>query len=147
VVSPSQAAWVARVLGIVTGDAAAPLPKLDYLGLWRDAKEEVDAGLNRLASELRATADEDLVRIADYGLFGLTNGQGVGLVKALMQLRQVAPDRRPAAVKAARDAAAAYRQAVLGHPLAALVDENPFGIPVGLRSRLVAALDTIADAA
>jgi hypothetical protein len=145
--TPIQAAWVARVLGISAGEATAPPPTLDYLGLWRDAKDEVDAGLNRLAAELRATKDEDLVRIADYGLFGMANGRGVGLMKALMQLRQAAPDRRPAAVKAARDAAAAYRKAVLDHPLAALVDENSFGIPVGLRSRLVAALDTIANAA
>jgi hypothetical protein len=142
-----QDGWVVRVLGVAAGKAERPPSDLDYLGLWRDAKEDVDTGLNRLAGRLRATADEDLIRIADFGLFGMTNGQGVGLMKTLMQLRQAPPDRRPAVVKAAREAATAYRQAVLGHPLATLVDENPFGVEVGLRSRLVAALDTIADAA
>ncbi|MCO6415437.1 hypothetical protein JYK14_04495 [Siccirubricoccus sp. KC 17139] len=127
--------------GTPAGDPA------ELLALWRDAKEEVDAGLNRLAGELRATGDENLVRIADFALYGMTNGEGMGLMKALMQLRAAPPDHQGTAARAVRDAALAYCKAVLGHPLARLVDENPFGIPVGIESRLVAALDRIAEAA
>jgi hypothetical protein len=51
-------------------------------------------------------------------------------------------------MKAARDAATAYKTAVLAEgAMVDLVDKNPFNVTVGIRSKLVAALDTIANAA
>ncbi len=92
-----QADWVRRVLGIQTGPegaADAGRQAADLLAAFQDAKDDVDAGLTRLQGALRATEDEDLVRIADLGLFGMTNGAGVGLVKALFDLRDAAPGGR-----------------------------------------------------
>ena len=131
--------------------AAAPAasndPPPDLLALFRDAKEDVDQGFNKLQAAMRGTEDEDMIRIAELGMYGMTDGAGVGLMKALMELRGASPDRRAALGKAARDAAVAYKAAVLGHVLVDLVDANPFGITVGLQTRLVSALDTIAATA
>jgi hypothetical protein len=44
-----------------------------------------------------------------------------------------------------RTAVDGYRR-VLAHPFAALVDDNPLHIPIGLRTTLGAALDQIAGA-
>lgn len=161
-----QGAWVYRVLGVWTavGDApqgaephtapatpgsTAPAPEghlapAELLALFRDAKEEVDTGLNELQKKMRETENEDMIRVADYGMYGMTSGEGVGLMKALFDLRAAAPDRRDAMAKAARDAAAAYKAAVFKHKLVDLVDRNPFGVKVGIKVRLGAALDTIA---
>jgi hypothetical protein len=132
-----------------SGPAATPkaTPATDFLAVFRDAKDEVDAGLDKLAHALRQTGDVDMIRIADFGLNGLTDGQGVGLMKALFDLRAASPDRREAFAKAARDAAAAYKAAVFADKVVDLVDANPFGIEVGIRSKLGPALDTIAKAA
>lgn len=152
-VSETQNAWLSRVLGITPPGMPAPateeagMPAAELITLFRDAKEDVDAGLGKLQAELRATEDEDLVRIADLGMFGMTNGEGVGLMKALMELRGAAPEKQEPLRKAARAAAAAYKTAVFSHPLADLVDENPFGVSVGIKARLGPALDTIARAA
>jgi hypothetical protein len=122
----------------------------DLLATFRDAKDEVDAGLNKLQEALRETEDPDMLRIAELGLYGLTGERGltVGLTRALLDLRSAAPDARAAKMKAARDAATAYKTAVLAEgAMVDLVDKNPFNVTVGIRSKLVAALDTIANAA
>lgn len=157
--SEDQAAWVLRVLGFAlpsvgTNPAAPPTSRSgdrmsanELLVMFRDAKGEVDAGLNKLQGELRDTGDEDLVRIADFGTFGMTNGQGVGLLKALFDLRGATPASQEALSKAARNAATAYKAAVFSHAMVDLVDANPFGVDVGIKARLGPTLDTIARAA
>ena len=143
--SEVQDAWVARVLGVVMGSQATPAgADEDYLALFRDAKDAVDVGLSKLADSMRETEDEDFIRIADRGLYGLTNGEGVGLMKALFEVQRAPADQRGNAISKMRGTAAAYKKAVFDHPLSALVDENPFGVEVGLRSKLGAALDKLA---
>ncbi len=122
-------------------------PSADLLALFRDAREEVDAGLNKLQEAMRGTQDADMIRIADLGMYGMTDGEGVGLLKALMDLRGAAPEQRAASSRAARAAAAAYKAAVFKHVLVDLVDANPFGIAVGIKAKLGPALDTIAATA
>lgn len=151
--------WVTRVLGFSITDqtasaqagrrASAPgrMPARELLALFRDAKDEVDEALNKLADAMRATGDVDFVRIADYGMYGMTNGQGVGLMKALLELQSATPDTQESLSKAARDAASRYKAVVFSHKLADLVDANPFSVPVGLKAKLGPALDTIASAA
>lgn len=82
-----QTAWIARVLGVsVTLPSQPPVPAGELLAQFRDAKDAVDAGISKLQAALRDTGDEDLVQVADYGLYGMTSGQGVTLMKALMEL-------------------------------------------------------------
>jgi hypothetical protein len=129
-----------------TGQPGTHRPAEDLLTLFRDAKETVDTGLSQLQTAMRDTGNEDLVRIADIGMYGMTNGEGVGLMKALMELRGAPPGRRDGQAKAARDAAAAYKQAVFSHKLVDLVDDNPWGVQVGIKATLGPALDAIAAA-
>ena len=133
-----------------SGGAQTPdsthVPPEELLALFRDAKETVDEGLNRLRAAMVDTGDEDLERIAEIGMFGMTNGEGVGLMKALLELRGARPEQREAATKAARDSAVAYKQAVFRHKLVDLVDDNPWGIAVGIKATLGPALDRIASA-
>lgn len=131
------------------GASTAPRPAATedpaaLMTLWQNAKDAVDTGLNKLSAALRSEGDPDLDRIAELGLFGMTNGTGVGLNKALLEYRGAPPEKRPSAGKALRDAALAYKNAVFAHPLADMVDDNPWGVEVALRAKLGAALDTIA---
>jgi len=154
-----QAAWVQRVLGVWTASdvpgqqdgppdaAAVQMEPAELLALFRNSKDEVDEGLSELQAEMRKTADVDMIRVADYGMFGMTDGEGVGLMKALFELRAATPDKQPAALAAAGKAASAYKKKVFEHTLIDLVDRNPFGVEVGIRAKLGAALDTIANAA
>lgn len=125
----------------------AHTPAAELLARFVSAKEEVDSGLTRLQAALRDTGDEDLIRIADLGMYGMTNGGGVGLMKALLDLRGATPDRQEALSKAAREAALAYKAAVFKHVLVDLVDDNPWGVDVGIKAKLGPALDAIAQAA
>jgi len=124
-----------------------PVPNGDeLLALFRDAKEEVDAGISKLQEALRATEDVDFIRIAEYGIYGMTNGEGVGLMKALIDFRKASAEQQGPLLQAVRSAAVAYKAAVFKHPLADLVDENPFGVSVGMKALLGPALDRIAAA-
>lgn len=147
-----HAAWIHRVLGVSLGPDAPVRPAIraqpaELLALFRDSKDEVDVGLSKLQAEMRKTDDVDMLRLADFGMYGMTDGQGVGLMKALFDLRGAAPDKQAAALDAARKAAVAYKAKIFEHRLIDLVDRNPFGIDVGIKAKLGAALDTIANAA
>jgi len=146
--SQEQTAWIARVLGVsLRPPSTARMPAGELLAQFRDAKEAVDSGITKLQAALRDTGDEDLVRVAEYGLYGMTGGQGVALMKALMELRTAPQDKQDAMAKAARQAATAYKAAVVEHALADLIDDNPFGVDVGIQARLGPVLDTIIRAA
>ena len=145
---PQETEWVTRVLGIKlrpVGLRPVPGPAINTRVVWRNAKDTVDAGLGKLADALREYDDPDLERIADQGLFGLGRGENVALMKAMIEYDAAGTERRAAAAKQLRTAVDGYRR-VLTHPFAALVDDNPLHIPIGLRTTLGAALDQIAGA-
>jgi hypothetical protein len=144
-VSVEQAGWVARVLGVrppSKAGSAAPRDTVNRRALWRDAKEQVDAGLERLASELRCYDDPDLERIADYGLFGLGKGENVALNKALIEYDAASPERRSAASGQLRSAIAGYRTMIQSNPMVGLIDRNPV-VPMSMGATLRGALDQI----
>ena len=113
------------------------------LALWQDAKDEVDAGINQLVAALRAEKDPDLDQIADRGLIGVTGGNTVKLMAAFLELRGATAETRPKAAGVLRKAAESYRSTVFAHPLIDLIDNNPWGVQVGMKSRLEPVLDTI----
>lgn len=131
----SQADWIARVLGVQVG--SHDKPRTSLLAIWRDAKEQVDSGIGALQDRMRKHPLPALGRIADRGLNGITDTRSVGMIAALMEA-----DASPAASGRARKAVAAFRTFV-DSDTAAAIDENPFGVEVGLRRTLGAALDTI----
>ncbi len=146
--SPERNAWVLRVLGVDVTSVSGPrvVDAGALLAEFLDAKEEVDAGLNRLAIALRATDDPDNQRISEFGLFGIGSGAAVRLLAALTDARSAAPEAQTNLIAVARKAAADYRAAVLSDGSTALIDANPYGVAVGLRTTLVQALAAIEHA-
>lgn len=125
--------WIIQALGF----HVPPPPGIaDLLPIWRNAKDEVDAGIERLRRALRDTEDEDLAVIADLGLGGLSGGESVALMVAL---REGARDKL-------RDASVAFRKFLTKDEAVELIDENPFGVIVDARAKLGRALNQI-DAA
>ena len=135
----AKRAWVERVLGVqmdAPGDQTGPL-----LPLWLDAKDEVDGRLGQLQGALRGIGHPDLDRIAEFGLNGVTGRSSVGLMVALREADAPGADRR------ARDklasAIASYRSFLTENEAVQLIDDNPFGVDVGVQATLGAALTTI----
>ncbi len=141
--SSDRNAWATRVLGVAfAGSSSVSHEKIDRRAIWRDAKESVDDGLNRLASELRSYEDPDLERIADFGLFGIGVGENVALNKALIEYETAAPDRQSAAGAKLRIAVGKYRTLLQAEPMVRLIDRNP-AVPMSLAATLGGALDQI----
>ena len=123
------------------GGAKAPAAKIDVRAIWRDAKDAVDDGLNRLAAELRTYEDPDLERIADFGLFGLGTGENVALNKALIEFS----GGRPGAGEKLRAAVGNYRTMLGKEPMVALIDSNP-AVPMSMAATIGGALTQIEQA-
>lgn len=145
----AQAEWVQRVLGIdmSAGGAvgatkmAGGRPKL--MPIWIDAKEAVDEGIGKLQTALRSTGDGDLEQIAEFGLFGATEGENVAMMKALREADGGAEN----GLRLVRDAVADYRDFLAGAPIVDLIEKNPFGVTVPMRRTLGAALKELDDLA
>ena len=136
--------WLQRVLGMQFTDVGSrtapprgPAPiGAKLLPIWNEAKEAVDAGIGKLQDVLRATGDEDLEQIAEFGLFGASKGQTVRLVAALHE----ADSGNPAARGKVIDAVQSYRDFLDGAPIVDLIENNPFGVTVPMRATLGGAL-------
>lgn len=126
--------------------AIADLPAVkadEFLATWRTAKDQVDDRLQKLSAELRQYKDEDLNRIAEFGLFGITDRETVGLTASLFEYHGAAPAKRADLAAKLRGAIKAYRTAVDANAMVALVDEAPFKTKVALRATLFGALARI----
>jgi len=137
--------WVLRVLGLGVrrGASASSASVADVQRIWNAAKETVDAKLNELAKELRSFRDPQLDRIAERGLFGVTQGgETVSMVKAVQIYSQVGPQQRERATTALRMAIAKYRSG-LSHPKVKMVDNNPLNVDVALAATMEGALQEI----
>lgn len=118
-------------------------PRADALAIWRDAKEACDKGISQLQSALRGYPDEDLARIADMGLHGVTDGAQVGLMAALFDFQNAAGEARAKAAQVLAQRVAACRDVIANDPVIALCEDNPFNIAVEIRGPLGAALDKL----
>lgn len=135
-----KAAWVQRVLGLtVDAPAQATLAGIpSFVAIWREAKEQVDGGIGTLQDRMRKHPLAALGRIADAGLNGITDKVSVGMMAAMMEA-----DRSGAKAAASAMKAVTGLRAFLATDAAAAIDENPFGIAVGLRSTFKNALEMI----
>jgi hypothetical protein len=137
--------WMRRVLGVdpsgPTVEAVAPI------AIWIAAKDEIDHRLSALARTLRQFGDERCNRVAEFGLYAVTeDGETVGLTRALLDFDRGAPERRTAAAEALRSAVDRYRSSLAANPIAQLLDDNPFGVEIGLIGTLDGALRQISAA-
>jgi hypothetical protein len=141
--NPEQDGWVQRVLGVEPSRGAGSGQTPALMMEWQGAKESVDQRIEALARELREFNDPDLERIADLGLFGITNKETVGLNVALMEFdRAPAQAKGPAAGKL-RASIKAYRKALDANRMVELLDTAPFSTRVALRATMYSALDRI----
>lgn len=113
---------------------------------WPEALDEVNAQISKLQRALQATQAPLGLAMADQGMNALTGRLKVGLQVALMELDQAPPDRCEAAARKVRTAAAAMQQFLDTDPVLPLLENNPFGVMLTLRSRLGTALSTIQQA-
>lgn len=110
---------------------------------WPDALEDVNAQLSRLGKALRATGEPLGQQIADQGLSALTGRLRVGLQAALVDLESARPHQRAAAAGRARAAAQSMQRFLDTDPVLPLLESNPFGVMLTVRSRLTVALRAI----
>jgi hypothetical protein len=139
-----EAAWAA------SGEEE-PLPEVqdvlgDGLDVWRTAQERVGAQIAALQQSLRKTGDPELVRIAEYGLHGVTGGLQVRLQAALIDYDRSPPAARAQAAGKVRGLIGEYEQWLGGDPVVQLCDKNPFGVKVKIQATLGAALTQIKKA-
>jgi hypothetical protein len=113
--------------------------KSDPARIWVNAKEAMDARLNRLASALRAYDIPAFRDVADKGLFGVTKSANVALTVALIEYRKSSVS---GAAKV-RTAAQSYRDMLKTSPQIGLIDNNPFGVETDIASMVNQALDEI----
>lgn len=118
----------------------------DVLEIWRDAKESVDEGITKLQSALRENDHPALSRIADLGLNGVTEGNQTALAKALFEFKAASGAQKAKSARALEAQVAVYAKFLASDPVLDLVENNPFGVSLPLRSTLGTALRQIAQA-
>ena len=132
--------WVKRALGIaLPASTAAVVARGKLLPIWMEAKEEIDASIDKLQDAMLETGDDDLRDIAEFGLYGATDGETVRLVVALRE----ADSGKADALSKVRDAVSDYRDFLDGAPIVDLIESNPFKVAVPLRKTLGAALSEL----
>jgi hypothetical protein len=115
-----------------TGEPGNPLE------IWREVKERVDMQISSLQAALRGFNDPDLERIAEYGMYGLTDGLQVKLQTAIFDLSIATQPAARDKIKAkAVQIVSAYEKMIAGSEIVTLCDENPFDIAVNIRQTLM----------
>lgn len=139
VASPAQQKWVERVLGVKVAQADVS-SSMRLTSIWTDAKETVDASLAGLCEAVRGFDHPLAVMLADRGLAGFTGKLATPLMAALME-----HDARPTPAQAdmARKRAQAMKDFLTADRTIALIEQNPFGLPVAIRGPFLAALSQI----
>src|SRR5262249_20678054 len=132
----AQAAKVLDELEPLVANKLAATAPSTLLPKWMEAREAAGRQLVALQGILRRSGDPDLLRIAEFGLNGVTKKLQVGLQAALMEFDQLPPGGREKAAASARAQIAAYRKFLQGDRIVALLDENPFGVALSLRATL-----------
>jgi hypothetical protein len=136
-----QKAWVTRVLGFQGTPEATTGPDLPKaLAGWQAALERLDHQIAALQSVLRDAPDDDLQRIAEFGLNAMTMNHKVRLQAALID-GGAAPDQRIA--KLALTATDAFAAHLRDDPRIAACDSNPFGVAMSIQATLLPALGTL----
>ena len=144
--SPVQTQFLKDFLGYdpaAPGAEGAPARDAPLLPIWQDARDAVGDQINSLEGLLRTSGLPLFEGIADKGLNGVTSGQLTAMQVALIELDKASGSARAAALKKTGKAVAEMRGFLTGNDVLPLLDENPMGVPVNIRSTLAGALDRI----
>jgi hypothetical protein len=131
--------WILAVLDVDVTAIAAAAASGKLTPIWTGAKERVDQGFDALQKALRAANDPDLLQLAEYGLNSITDRQSVKLMAALMEADSGGDTRKLVA------AINSFRDFLDGSAIVDLLEDNPLGVKVSLRTQLGPALDIIAS--
>jgi hypothetical protein len=137
---------ISQLRALITGTSHDDTPNEGprhepLLPVWTSAKDTADAQIEALRKAFLDQGRTGLRMAAEYGLSGLTDTAGVGLMVAL---RNFDASNGSAGVKSkVTDAVAAYRGFLSGNRLLELLEKNPLGVAVTTRATLGRALDTI----
>lgn len=138
----AQRAWIKRVLGVepnLPGGDATDLS--GALAAWRDALAKVDGQISELQKVLRASPDDELHEIAEFGLNAMTGNHKIKLQAALME---AATGSGKAA--AAGRLAESFAAHIATDKRIAACDANPFGVSLSIRATLGPALGALQKA-
>lgn len=117
------------------------------LPIWTAAKDQVGMQLGKLQTAFRGTGDPLAIEIADKGLNALTRRLQVGLQAALIGFDGAPPEQRGAAAARLRSATAEMKQFLDSDPVLPMLEANPCGVLVTIRSSLGTALRGVERAA
>ena len=126
--------------------AAAAQSVRDAVQGLQEAREAVDDQISRLQTALKASGDRDLVEISEFGLNGVMGNFKVRLMASLPELRSAQGDGLRVAAAKALPIANGLGQHLKAEPRVEACDDNPFGVPVSIRSTLGAALNRLTAA-
>lgn len=142
--------WVARVLGYVGNtDGAAPDPSASWRAAraaWDEAIDQINGQITALQAALRTRGDPDLAQIAETGLNALTGNYRVQMMAVMADIGNGTPAALKKAGRKGLSVARAFRAHVAKDPRVAAADDNPFDVPVSIRSTLGPALARIEEA-
>ena len=149
--SDAKAAWVRRVLGV--DPSGGGLPPGSTFGArwqaawraWEEATGEVSRQIGILADTLRASGDQTLRDIAEYGLNGVTGNHLVRLRAAGIEIGRAAGTPPGALLDSTEALVEDFADHLRKDRRVALTEANPFHVPVPIQARLVPALDALAS--
>src|SRR5262249_25563831 len=108
--------------------------------------DEVNGQLNKLRTELLKEEDNELRRIAEFGLNAITNDLRVPLQAAMMDVDRAPADGKSKFIAQAEDLVDEFRDHLDSDGQVQACDSNPFGVPVSLRTTLGTALGQMKQA-
>ena len=113
---------------------------------WRTAIEDVDGQITDLQAAMRKYPDDDLHDIAEFGLNGVTGGNKVLLMAALVELGDGNALAVQKSGKQVLSAVAEFRTLINSDERVAVIDDNPFSVTVAIRETLGPALQGLENA-
>ena len=113
---------------------------------WQTASDLVDDQIAKLQAVLRKEADEELHEIADKGLNAVTGNHKVPLLAAIRDIDAADAAARTALAKTTQAIITGFRKHLEGDMRVAVCDENPFGVPMSIRTSLGGALAELSKA-
>ncbi len=144
--TPTQRKFIKLSMGIdapLPDEAASAAPMGDVQKIWNASKESTDKAIGALQGKLKGLGHPALNRIAEFGLNGITDGNQVGMMKALAEFNASTGEARQTAARNLEQQAAAYQSFLNSNVMIELVEGNPFGIEVDIKGPMGAALAKI----
>ncbi|WP_431103695.1 hypothetical protein [Roseateles noduli] len=139
--------------GVAAGAPESARERLDEAGFlehWPQARQTclsavaaVDRQVAQLISVLKASQDQELRDIAEFGLPAVTGNFKVPLSAAIVELDMARGTRLPSAARKVADAARAFADYLDREETVRVTDENEFGVTVSIRATLGEALRAI----